>query len=105
MARKTEIIEYTTTEQESIPIILYDSGSKICFRPKKKKATVEKSEIAIILGLRSGSMAEGTVKTGSATNRKAKKKVAAPLVFTIRHMFWFTYRITVQFTKSFEKLE
>ena len=32
------------------------------------------------------------------------KKVAALLVFTFRHIFSSTYRITVQFTKSFEKL-
>ena len=104
MAENTDSNENRINTIEMIPIFLNESGSRIGRFPNSIILTRQNTETAMILGFRSGSMAEGTIRKGKSTNRKAKKKVAALLVFTFRHIFSSTYRITVQFTKSFEKL-
>ena len=103
-AKDKENNEKKITASEVIPIFRNEFGSRTGLLAKMIRAIRQKIEIAMTLGLRSGSIAEGTIRKGRRTNKKAKKKVAVLSVFTFRHIFSSSYRITVQFTKSFEKL-
>jgi hypothetical protein len=83
---------------------LPDIETNFCLA-KKRKAIAVKAAIEISLGLISGSSAAERFTKGSAMKRNMRRAVTPLSTLAIRHILRTAYRITVQFTKTFEMLE